>query len=137
MDIKSKCASCEIQGYCPELCKAHIRKLATGKQDKSECTRYSPSLMKYGKTAAVGAGVGLAVATGSMAAIPSVTLKTLFAHVTAHVAAVKAGAGAGGGITGAGINIFRQKRREQPKPAKKRRHLYYPLVLNGGTANDK
>ncbi len=135
MDIKSRCASCEIQGYWPDLCKAHIRKMVTRKTDKKveECPHYSRSIVKYGKTAAVGAGVGVVLAAGSMAAIPSVAMKAMFGHV----AAVKAGAGAGGGIAGAGINIFRHKKKVPVKTPRKRKRIYFSLFLNGGYINGK
>ncbi|MBF0468663.1 MAG: hypothetical protein HQK61_07235 [Desulfamplus sp.] len=147
MNAKSRCDTCELKGYSPELCRLHFRNMAKIRHDSSsahgnvECAHYRPStIAHYGKTAAVGAGVGLIAACGSMAVIPSVALKALFGHV----AAVKMSAGAGGSVAGAGINIFRKTKKEtgksletdnRKKNSKKRRHLYFPLNVTGGNLN--
>jgi len=134
MKNKSKCESCEIRGYCLDFCKVHIRKMVTRKNDE-ECFRYTPSIIKHTKTAAVGAGIGLVAVFGGLAAIPTIGLKGLFGHLTA----VKLSAEAGGSVAGAGINVFRHKNNENKKLAmknnKKRRHLCFPLTLNGGNAD--
>ncbi|MBF0209270.1 MAG: hypothetical protein HQK64_04400 [Desulfamplus sp.] len=151
MNVKSKCDSCAMKGYSPELCKLHIRNMAktfhanAKNLDSSDSCPASP-IAKYGKTAAVGAGVGLVAACGSVALIPSVALKALFGHV----AVAKVSAGAGGTVAGAGINIARKtkhceeeelgkptsKARKQHKNNnKKRRHFYFPLTLTGGNVN--
>ncbi|MBF0232187.1 MAG: hypothetical protein HQK65_04015 [Desulfamplus sp.] len=132
--IKSKCDSCEIKGYSPELCKVHMRKMVSGKYDE-DCPHYTHSLLKYGKTAAMGAGVGLVAVCGSMCIIPAVAIKALFGHV----AAVKVTAGAGGSVAGAGINVFRETKKDSGKHSKKnnkkRKHFYFPLNLTGGDLN--
>lgn len=143
MSIKSKCDSCELKGYSPELCKAHMRNMVKGKKD-ADCPHYTNSFIKYGATAVVGAGIGLVAACGSVAVIPSVALKALFGHV----AVAKVSAGASGTVAGAGINLFRQTKKEHGKDSgdelkknsfkkdhKKRRHFYFPLTLNGGNLN--
>ncbi|MBF0202801.1 MAG: hypothetical protein HQK67_00500 [Desulfamplus sp.] len=132
--IKSKCDLCELKGYSPELCKVHMRKMVSGKYDE-DCPHYTHSFVKLGKTAAVGAGVGLAAACGSMCVIPAVALKALFGHV----AVVKITAGAGGSVAGAGINVFRETKKDPGKELRKnhkrRRHFYFPLNLTGGDLN--
>ncbi|MBF0228362.1 MAG: hypothetical protein HQK63_02020 [Desulfamplus sp.] len=150
MNVKSKCDACELKGYSPELCKFHIRNMAKShhdnlldhnRQNKMDCSHYrESSILKYGKTAAVGAGVGLVAVCGSMAVIPSVALKALFGHV----AAVKVSGCAGGGVAGAGINIFRKTKTEhdisikkelKKKSSKRRKHFYFPLPITGGDLN--
>lgn len=128
----SKCKSCVIKGYCPDLCRVHMRNRATWK-NAEEC--YTPLIIKHTKTAALGAGIGLGAAFGGLAAIPTIGLKGLFGHLTA----AKLSAEAGGGVTGAGINIVRHKKnknkKEVVKDNKKRRHFCFPLNLNGGDAD--
>ncbi len=136
MKYRSKCDSCEIRGYSLDFCKAHFRKMVT-KKDDEVCPRYTPSIIKHTKTAAVGAGIGLVAVYGGLAAIPAIGLKGLFGHVTA----AKLSAEAGGSAAGAGFNVFRRLKQDNIKNVKKgnkkRRHVCFPLIANGGDKDGK
>jgi len=119
---KNPCETCEIRGYSPELCKVHYKKIAAG--DIPEDCPHNISV-EVGKSAAVGAGVGVAATVFGLAAVPASVLKVLFGHVMA----VKVSAGAGGGATGAGVNAFRKVKEEKDREKqKKKKKARLPLI---------
>ena len=134
MKTKTKCDLCEIKGYSLDLCKAHVRKMVANKNDLG-CQSYTPAIIKHTQTAALGAGIGLVAVYGGLAAIPTIGLKGLFGHLTA----AKLSAEAGGGAVGAGLNVFRRtkKIKANQKEIRKRRHLCFPLTLNGGNTDGR
>jgi len=119
---KNPCETCEIRGYSPELCKVHYKKAATDNIPENCPHNIS---VEVGKSAMVGAGVGIAATVFGLAAVPASVLKALFGHVMA----VKVSAGAGGGVTGAGVSAFRKAKEEtERQKQKKKKKLRLPII---------
>ena len=119
---KNPCETCEIRGYSPELCKVHYKKAATDNIPENCPHNFS---VEVGKSAAVGAGVGVAATVLGLAAVPASVLKAIFGHVMA----IKMSAGAGGGVTGAGVNAFRKAKEEKERQKqKKKKKTRLPLI---------
>ena len=124
---KFDCETCSIRGYSYELCKMHKMHQKKDTEDDSEESESSSTLKKVGKTAAIGAGLGVCAATLGMAAVPVVGIKTvLVGHALAYKLAV------GGGAAGAGANLVKnaRKRKERTKKEKKKQILL-PKYLKG------
>jgi hypothetical protein len=119
---KNPCETCEIRGYSPELCKVHYKKAAVGNIPENCPHNLS---VEVGKSAAVGAGVGVAATVFGLAAVPASVLKALFGHVMA----VKMSAGAGGGVAGAGVSAMRKAKEEKERQKqKKKKKARLPLI---------
>lgn len=121
---KNPCETCEIRGYSPDLCRVHYKKAA-----KDGIPEDCPQniAIEVGKSAAVGAGVGVAATVVGLAAVPASVLKAIFAHVMA----AKISAGTGGGLTGAGVNVFRKTKKEEKddQKQKKKKKSHFPLIV--------
>ncbi len=116
-DRPNLCERCEVSGYSPDVCKAHAKMIADNNHD----TFFPKVPMKVvGKTAAVGAGCGVA-ATFALVALPAVAAKAALGLIMA------AKISAGGGVIGAGINVAKKAKTNKPpdKPRKKKRILIF------------
>lgn len=122
---KSKCETCELNGYNPDFCRWHKKKIS--EVDVKAC-RPQDFYKKIGKTAVLGAGVGVVAATAGLAVIPIVGLKGAIGH------ALVAKLTAGGGAAGAGINVAMHAK-EAPSGSKrgKKKGVLLPLYLGGGS----
>jgi hypothetical protein len=122
---KLQCETCELKGYNPDFCKWHRKKISN--VDVETC-RSHDFYKKVGRTAVLGAGVGVVAATAGLAAIPAVGLKTVIGH--ALVAKVTAGVGA----AGAGLNVAMHAE-EDPSGSKggKKKSVLLPLYLGEGS----
>jgi len=120
---KKPCETCEIKGYSSYLCRVHYKKAA--KDDIPDDCPHNVAI-EVGKTAAVGAGVGVAATVVGLAAVPVSVLKVFFAHVMA----AKISAGIGGGLTGAGINVFSKTKKEEKddQKQKKKKKPHFPSI---------
>ena len=116
-DKPKLCERCELSGYSPDVCKVHAKMIA-----ESDHETFFPRipLKTVGKTAAVGAGCGVA-ATIALVTLPAVAAKATIGLLMA------AKLGAGGGMIGAGINVAKKAKKNKPpgKPRKKKRILIY------------
>jgi hypothetical protein len=122
---KIKCETCQLRGYSPDFCKVHQKKISD--VDVENC-HPQPLSRRVGKTVALGAGVGVVVATVGIAAVPAVGLKAAIGHALA----VKLTAG--GGAAGAGINVARSARKNHPGPQRdKKNRVLLPLYLKRGS----
>ncbi len=114
-DKPKLCERCELSGYSPDVCKVHAKMIA---ENNHETFFPKIPLKMVGKTAAVGAGCGVA-ATFALVALPAVAAKAALGFLMA------AKISAGGGVIGAGINVAKKAKGIKPpdKPRKKRRIL--------------
>jgi hypothetical protein len=111
------CERCELSGYSPDVCKVHAKMIA----DNDHETFFPKVPLKMvGKSAAVGAGCGVA-ATFALVALPAVAAKAALGLLMA------AKISAGGGVIGAGINVAKKAKNNKPpdKPRKKKRMLIF------------
>ena len=116
MKDKTKlCERCLIRGYSPDLCREHYKMLA---KMNHEFSLPKIPLKTVGKTAAVGAGFGVAT-TLAIITLPVVAVKTTIGLL------IVAKISAGGGVVGAGINMAKKARKNKPnnEPKRKRRIL--------------
>jgi len=109
------CERCELSGYSPDVCKVH-HKMIVGNTHETFFPKVP--LKTVGKSAAVGAGCGVA-ATFAFVALPAVAAKAALGFLMA------AKISAGGGVVGAGINVAKKAKKIKPpdKPRKKKRIL--------------
>ncbi|MFH1489205.1 MAG: hypothetical protein ABII06_09890 [Pseudomonadota bacterium] len=122
---KMKCETCELNGYNAEFCRWHKKKIT--EIDVRNC-RPQDFYKKIGRTAVLGAGVGVVAATAGLAVVPAVGLKGFVGH------AIAAKLTAGGGAAGAGINLARHAKESHPESKKsKKKSILLPLYLNGGS----
>ena len=125
MRSKKQCETCELKGYSPELCKVHYQR----SHERDEIPQTCPhriSVKEVGKSAMLGAGVGVAATVIGLAAVPAATIKTLCGHVVA----CKLGASAGGGVTGAGINAYRKTKKQRGGAKdKSKRRVHLPVIF--------
>ena len=120
----SQCETCELKGYNPDFCKWHKKKIT--EIDIKNC-RPQRFYKKVGKTAVLGAGVGVVAATAGLAVVPAVGLKGVIGHVLA------AKLTAGSGAAGAGINVARRAKENQSGSKQgKKKSVLLPLYLGGG-----
>ena len=111
---KSECDTCPIVGYSPDLCRMHLRHMAKGKKRYSSQPESIP-WRRWGRNAALGAGVGVVGTVAGMAVFPSLGMKAVLGHlVAAKIAGV-------GGVAGAGTNVAvnykdKDKGEEKKKP---------------------
>ena len=119
---KVKCETCHLRGYNTEYCKWHRK--AISEIETKDC--YPGNLYKkLGKTAAIGAGIGIVSATAGVAAAPILGLKALIGHALA--AKVTAG---GGCAVLAGANVLRKTEKEAHLNKKtKGKKVLLPLYL--------
>ncbi len=116
-DKPKLCERCELKGYSPDVCKVHAKMIA---ENNHETFFPKVPLKMVGKTAAVGAGFGVA-ATFAVVALPAVAVKaTLGLLMAAKISA-------GGGVIGAGINVAKKVIKNKPKnkPKRKKRILIF------------
>ena len=122
---KLKCETCELKGDNPDFCRWHRKKIS--EVDVKTC-RPQEFYKKVGKTAILGAGVGVVVATAGLAVVPAIGLKTVIGH------ALVAKLTAGGGAAGAGINVVRHPSEDQPASKRgKKKSVLMPVYLGGGS----
>ena len=95
----SECETCPIKGYSPELCKMHLRHLATREEKDHSSHTEEDQWLSLGRKAVIGACIGVTGALVGMAALPSFGMKAMLGH---YISAKVAGAG---GIIGAGANL--------------------------------
>ena len=121
---KLKCETCELNGYNSDFCRWHRKKIT--EIDVKAC-RPQDFYKKVGRTAILGAGIGVVAATAGLAAIPVVGLKGV---IIGHALAAKLTAG--GGAAGAGINVAMHAK-ENPSGSKrdKKKGVLLPLYLGG------
>jgi len=127
-----RCEICQFKGYSLDFCKLHQKKL-TDITDE-DCNTHSYGLYKkMGKTAALGAGVGVLATTVGIAAAPAIGLKTIIGHtVIGHALAAKLTAG--GGAAGAGVNMARHSKKNRYKGNGKHKHsVLLPMYLKKGS----
>lgn len=119
---KTKCETCHLRGYNPEYCRWHRKTIPGLEIEGCEPLDF---YRKLGKTAAIGAGIGVASAVAGVAAAPALGVKMLIGHALA--AKVAAG---GGGAAVAGLKVWRKfpRRRGTAKQIRRRRALL-PLYL--------
>lgn len=124
MKTETACETCELRGYSPEICHLHHMQAL---EDLVEDDRPLRSALKMGKTAALGAGVGVMAVVFGAAAAPVLGIKV--AIELAFALKLSAGAGA----AGAAINVIRKKRhgKKRLEMAKRKRPLVMPLTLKG------
>ncbi len=121
---KKKCYACPVRGYSTDYCKFHREKIS--KLDVENCTQQS-FYKAVGKTAAMGAGVGVVAATVGIAAIPAFGVKVAIGH--ALTAKITAGTGA----AGAGLNTIRRPKASRSTLKKgKKRNVVLPMYLGKG-----
>ena len=134
---KVKCETCAFRGYSLDFCKLHQKKI-TEVTDENCHSQSRDLYKKMGKTAAVGAGVGVLATTVGIAAVPAIGLKT----VIGHSALVHSGIGhalaakltAGGGAAGAGVNVARRSKKSHSRGnPKRKRSVLLPLYLKKGS----
>lgn len=112
---KMECDTCEMRGYSAYFCRLHA------KITKQACRNYRSydSIRRVGKTAALGAGAGVAATVVGIGVAPVLGIKAAIGHVVA------AKLTAGGGVAGAWANVCRKaiKGQSEGKPGKKKRIL--------------
>lgn len=116
-DKPKLCERCELKGYFPDVCKVHSEMIA---ENNHETFFPNVPLKMLGRTAAIGAGFGVA-ATFAVLTLPAVALKaTLGLLMAAKISA-------GGGVIGAGINVAKKvkKNKLKNKPKRKKRILIF------------
>lgn len=119
-----KCETCELKGYNPDFCRWHKKKIT--EVDVKTC-RPQDFYKKVGRTAVLGAGVGVVAATAGLAVIPAAGLKGVIGH------ALAAKLTAGGGAAGAGINVaVHAKENLSGSKRGKKKSVLLPLYLGGG-----
>jgi len=128
---KLHCDHCPIKGYSPELCRFHFQQVQNNEDSLTCFYNNNISISEMGKTAAIGAGIGVAAAFIGLAAIPSAAIKTLFGHV----AAAKIGTEATGGAAGAGYNVYRKTKKNKKPPIKNKN--IFPIMFNEKEFNEK
>ncbi|HIJ20412.1 MAG TPA: hypothetical protein HPP58_05135 [Deltaproteobacteria bacterium] len=96
---KNKCEACYLRGYNPEYCRWHKKAISGIAIGACESTDF---YKKLGKTAAIGAGIGIVSVTAGIAAAPVLGFKAIVGHALA--AKVTAG---GGGAAVAGVKMWR------------------------------
>ena len=130
--IKLTCETCQFRGYSLDFCKLHQKKI-TEVTDENCRTYYREMCKKVGKTAALGAGVGVLATTVGIAAVPAIGLKTIIGHsIIGHTLVAKLTAG--GGAAGAGVNVARQSKKIDSKSnPKRKRKVLLPLYLKKGS----
>lgn len=120
-----KCETCELKGYIPDFCRWHKKKIT--EIDIKNC-RPQHFYKKIGKTAVIGAGVGVMAATAGLAVVPAVGLKGIIGH------ALAAKLTAGSGAAGAGISVARHAKENQSgSKREKKKGALLPLYLGGGS----
>ena len=122
---KLTCETCQLRGYSQDFCKFHQKEIS--EIDVENC---SPQdfYKKMGKTAALGAGVGVMAATVGLVAAPAVGIKAVLGH------ALVAKLAAGGGAAGAGINVVRSSKKKHSGIRRgKKRNILLPLYLKKGS----
>ena len=122
-DKRTKCEACHLRGYNPEYCRWHKKTIPAIEIEDCEPRDF---YRKLGKTAAIGAGIGLVSAAAGVAAAPALGVKALIGHALA--AKVTAG---GGGAAAAGLKVWYKfpRRRGTTQRIQKKRVLL-PLYLS-------
>jgi len=122
-DKRKKCEVCHLRGYNPEYCRWHKKTISGVEIEDCEPRDF---YRKLGKTAAIGAGIGVVSAVAGVAAAPALGVKALIGHALA--AKVTAG---GGGAAVAGLKVWCKfpRRRETAKRIQRKRVLL-PLYLS-------
>ncbi len=120
---KVKCDRCHLRGYNTEYCKWH--KKAISEIEIEDCDQ-GQFYKRLGKTAAIGAGIGVVSATAGVAAAPLLGLKALIGHALA----AKVTAGGGGALLG-GANLLRKPAKKKARAEKESedRKIILPLYL--------
>ncbi len=119
---KVKCDACHLRGYNTEYCKWHMKAISEiGTEDCDQGEFYK----RLGKTAAIGAGIGVVSATAGVAAAPLLGLKALIGHALA----AKMTAGGGGALLG-GANALRKPGKKAQKDKQRgNTKIILPLYL--------
>ena len=122
-DKRTKCEACHLRGYNPEYCRWHKKTIPAIEMEDCEPRGF---YRKLGKTAAIGAGIGVVSAAAGVAAAPALGVKALIGHALA--AKVTAG---GGGAAAAGLKVWYKfpRRRGTTQRIQKKRVLL-PLYLS-------
>ncbi len=128
--VKAKCEACEFKGYSPELCKVHHKKLVNEKPAPG-CPAKPGTLGRVGKSAAVGAGMGIASAIGGMAFLPAGMLKSVLGPYILF----KMGVGTCG--AGASYGLFNRKKNGITPRAPRRQGINPFSSRHPGTSNGK
>ena len=120
---KTKCEACHLRGYNPEYCRWHRKTIPGIEMEDCEPTDF---YRKLGKTAAIGAGIGVVSATAGIVAAPVLGVKALIGHAMA----TKVTAG-GGGAAVAGIKVWcKFPRRHETTKRTQRKRALLPLYLS-------
>lgn len=119
---KIKCESCHLRGYNLEYCRWH-KKVLLG-SDIGYC-HADDFYKKLGKTAVIGAGIGLVSATVGVAAAPALGLKAFVGHALAAKLT-----GGGGGAAIGGIKAWRKSHEKRRMPTgTERKKVLLPFYL--------
>ena len=125
--IRITCETCQFRGYSLDFCKLHQKKIAEVTDENCQ-PYYREMCKKVGKTAALGAGVGVLATTVGIAVVPAIGLKAIIGHT------LVAKLTAGGGAAGAGVNVARQSKKIDSKSnPKRKRKVLLPLYLKKGS----
>ena len=119
---KTKCEACHLRGYNPEYCRWHKKAIPGVEVEDCEPHHF---YRKLGKTAAIGAGIGVLSAVAGVAAAPALGVKALIGHALA----AKMTAGGGGAAVG-GIKVWCKFPRKRGVERTRRRRVLLPLYLS-------
>jgi hypothetical protein len=119
---KTKCEACHLRGYNPEYCRWHKKAIPGVEVEDCEPHHF---YRKLGKTAAIGAGIGVVSAVAGVAAAPALGVKALIGHALA----AKMTAGGGGAAVG-GIKVWCKFPRKRGVERTRRRRVLLPLYLS-------